>query len=386
MRLPKATNFMPSFHPPRILVVVLLLLSVRAEREKQLSQEDDESAYKRFREEHNRSSSGDALSYQQRLENFRRFRAAVEQHNARSDVSWTAVINRFADFSDAEYRALLGQRRTWRPEVKSGSSFLQTGPRGEARTVDWSKTLTSVGKVKEQGGCGSCWAVAAIGALEMHAEMVLRKEIGALSSNQVKDCSTNVHHCGGSGGCGGSTSELAYDYIVKNGVSLEKDYGGDKNHDEKCRTITPYLKVGGFQPLPTNKLQPLMDAVTTKGPVVVSIDAGGWNSYGGGIFDTCGRDSVVNHAVVLIGYGHSTEHNKDYWYIRNSWGDAWGEGGFIRLLRHSSDQGEAGYCGVDRNPKEGTGCDNGPPTVPVCGMCGVLSDSVFPSGLQLWKS
>lgn len=96
--------------------------------------------------------------------------------------------------------------------------------------------------------------------------------------------------------------------------------------------------------------------------------------------DTCGRDSVVNHAVVLIGYGHSTEHNKagmtahgcfilwrgisvelllnllllpgqDYWYIRNSWGDAWGEGGFIRLLRHSSYQGEAGYCGVDRNPK-----------------------------------
>lgn len=40
----------------------------------------------------------------------------------------------------------------------------------------------------------------------------------------------------------------------------------------------------GFQPLPTNKLQPLMEAVTTKGPVVVSIDAGGWNAYGGGIY------------------------------------------------------------------------------------------------------
>ena len=32
------------------------------------------------------------------------------------------VINRFADYSEAEYRALLGQRRTWRPEVKAGQN------------------------------------------------------------------------------------------------------------------------------------------------------------------------------------------------------------------------------------------------------------------------
>ncbi|CAK9093287.1 Probable cysteine protease RD21B [Durusdinium trenchii] len=344
---------------------------------------DDETAYKRFREVHNRSSTGDQLTYQQRLENFRKFRAAVEQHNSRSDVSWTAVITKFADYTDAEYRVLLGQRRTWRPEITTGSSFLQTGPRGEAKTVDWSKTLSSVKNVKEQGGCGSCWAVAAIGALEMHAELALRKAIGALSSNQVKDCSSNIHHCGGTGGCGGSTSELAYDWIVKNGVALDDVYHGDKDHDEKCTQTPAYLKVGGFQPLPTNKLQPLMAALTTKGPVVVSIDAAGWNFYGGGVFDTCDRNAVVNHAVVLVGFGHDNEQNKDYWLIRNSWGDGWGEGGFIRLLRHSGDQGDAGYCGIDSKPQEGTGCDNGPPTVPVCGMCGVLSDSVYPYGVQL---
>ena len=43
---------------------------------------------------------------------------------------------------------------------------------------------------------------------------------------------------------------------------------------------------------------------------------------------------------------------QDYWHIRNSWGDEWGEGGFIRLLRHSSDQGDAGYCGIDSKPQE----------------------------------
>ena len=64
-------------------------------------------------------------------------------------------------------------------------------------------------------------------------------------SGQVKDCSENPRHCGGNGGCEGSTSELAYDYIVKHGVSLDERYGGDKNMDEHCGTAKPYIKLGG---------------------------------------------------------------------------------------------------------------------------------------------
>ena len=63
-----------------------------------------------FSPRHNRSTMGDMLSYEQRLSNFRaptalggcrepsvgllrggRFRAAVERHNSRADVSWTAA-------------------------------------------------------------------------------------------------------------------------------------------------------------------------------------------------------------------------------------------------------------------------------------------------------
>lgn len=57
--------------PHSIRILTLLLPLISAEREKQLSQEDDETAYKRFREEHNRTSTGDQLSYEQRLANFR---------------------------------------------------------------------------------------------------------------------------------------------------------------------------------------------------------------------------------------------------------------------------------------------------------------------------
>ena len=37
-------------------------------------------------------------------------------------------------------------------------------------------------------------------------------------------------------------------------------------------------------------------------------------------------------------------------------GQDWGEEGYMRLLRHDSDRGLAGHCGVDRKPQEGVWC------------------------------
>lgn len=48
-------------------------------------------------------------------------------------------------------------------------------------------------------------------------------------------------------------------------------------------------------------------ALSTQGPVVVSADASNWETYGGGIFDGCGRNAAVNHAVLAVGYGRSPQ-------------------------------------------------------------------------------
>jgi len=219
----------------------------------------------------------------------------------------------------------------------------------------------------------------------MHAELVSGKML-TLSTNQVKDCAPNEDHCGGTGKCEGSTSELAYVYVSKRGfIASESAYGGNKNKDEDCRDSDhlkdePYVEIQKYVQLAVNKLDPLLQALNN-GPVVVSIDATGWGMYSSGIFDSCKPDAIVDHAVVCTGYG--TEGGKDYWTIRNSWGGRWGEKGFIRMLRHSSDTGVEGHCGKDNKPQEGVGCDGGPPVIDVCGMCGILSDTCYPTGVRV---
>ena len=52
--------------------------------------------------------------------------------------------------------------------------------------------------------------------------------------------------------------------------------------------------------------------------------------YKGGIYNITSDDKEINHIVSCIGWG--VENGKSYWIIRNSWGEYWGEMGFIRVV------------------------------------------------------
>jgi Papain family cysteine protease len=59
-------------------------------------------------------------------------------------------------------------------------------------------------------------------------------------------------------------------------------------------------------------------------------------AYSGGVYAGCTpKDDMPNHAVAVVGYGSAVVNGQsvDYWLVKNSWGDSWGEGGYLRIKR-----------------------------------------------------
>merc|ERR1719277_2763426 len=176
---------------------------------------------------------------------------------------------------------------------------------------------------------------------------------------------SEVPYTGHDAACQGGSATKDMAMVLSGGTSFLDDYGG-------LETGGASFGMTGWETLPKNEYEPLARALAERGPVAVSVAADKWFDYESGIFNGCGKDSVIDHAVTAIGYGEEDGHK--YWLIQNSWGVDWGEGGHIRLERHDQDT----YCGMNNDPQKGVACQGESDPVPVCGMCGVLFDSVVP--------
>merc|ERR1719453_2792755 len=96
-------------------------------------------------------------------------------------------------------------------------------------SLDWREKKTATGAqvvtpVKSQGLCGSCWAFSATETFESMYAIATGEAAPVLSPQQIVSCSPNPDHCGGSGGCDGSTQPLAFDYTKTAGITTEADY------------------------------------------------------------------------------------------------------------------------------------------------------------------
>lgn len=332
----------------------------------------------------------------------------IKAHNTKN--SWRAEINQFTDRTEDELVAFRGYKK---PRTAKAASLLEAERKQDnallhndekacsmhesacheakeccsglvcslegkcqhyeqnlPESKDWS-FLETAEDIIDQGSCGSCWAVASAGTIQLLAAKA-GKRPPRISPQSILGCTPNPDECGGTGGCDGATAELAFTWAKTHGVRStdHESYHASSNCPEIKGKPSAAL-IGGYVKLPVNKADPIINALYSVGPMTVAVAAGDWFAYQSGILN-CDSDLTVDHAVVLMGYGK--DKGKHYWKIRNSWGGSWGEKGFIRLARHPGNE----PCGWDNDMQKGVGCKNDPKKAQVCGECGILSDAAYP--------
>lgn len=326
--------------------------------------------FKAYRNEFGKEYSEDELSVRQAT--FEDNLAKVIEHNKAyqaGEETWWAAVNDLTDWNEEEFATLRSTK--YNPSTHPTVKLTATAAAPNAVSMDW-RTKNVVSKVKNQGGCGSCWAFSATESVESAYAIASGKPVLDLAPQTYVNCVKNPGSCGGTGGCEGATMELAFNMTVQTGIALESTlpYAG---RDEKCTAYKAAVKVTGYVKNPVNDAAALETAVAQKGPQSITVAASSWQLYGGGIFKGCSRkffgNNVLDHGVQLVGY------TADYWIVRNSWGPSWGEKGYIRLTRSVDNQ-----TFIDKSPTDGVACKPYPKQQTVGGECGILFDTSYPTG------
>lgn len=314
----------------------------------------------------------------------------VIAHNA-AGKSWKETVNKFSAMTAAEKRAFLGYNKN--AHKASGLTVKASLPEGMVlkpvsalpETVDWRTQSGVMSPVKDQGHCGSCWAFASTAVIESHVALASGL-LFDLSVQQIAMCAPNTNHCGGTGGCEGSTAELAFSHLAgsRRGIYQQYQYGYASYYGTDYPCALPNERavadIDGYVRLPTNDYASLMNAVATIGPIAINVDASTFHAYAGGVFSGCDSKALdINHVVVLAGYGTDAATGQKYWLVRNSWSPKYGEDGYIRVLRTDEDDKN---CAVDSTPQDGVACDGETEAISVCGTCGVIYDSSYPTGAR----
>jgi len=246
----------------------------------------------------------------------------------------TFTLNKFADLTQEEFaakylRAMPFGRKTHR-------MTLAYNRRGDyPDTKDWRED-GAVTNVKDQANCGSCYAFSAVGNME-GAWFVAHNELVSMSEQQIVDCERDCMIYPGTTeevcdeGCDGGLMPNVYTYGIRVGLVSEEEYPY-KGVEQTCKmdSKTPKYHFSKWTWIDDNE-DALVAGLNDNGPLSVGVDATYWSFYSGGIYDNSCSTTTQNHGVLLVGYG--VQAGTQYWIVKNSWGEDWGENGYIRLIR-----------------------------------------------------
>eukprot|EP00271_Cylindrocystis_brebissonii_P016943 TRINITY_DN419_c0_g1_i1.p1 TRINITY_DN419_c0_g1~~TRINITY_DN419_c0_g1_i1.p1 ORF type:complete len:480 (+),score=17.02 TRINITY_DN419_c0_g1_i1:697-2136(+) len=242
--------------------------------------------------------------------------------------------------------------------------------------VDW-RLLDQITGVHDQGACASCWAVVPADSISW-LQLLIGKHhfsnqattsmtsgtsynmpiVGSwkptgnswngqdASPQEICDCALTGDCCSGgwpewalsfAASVGGLVPSSNYPYMGQSGTCYLTNSKGS--------TISPKMLSTGWEAVPAHSVTKLMLAVSQL-PVIAFIASGSpaFQQYTGGLFTgPCSSD--LDHVVLIVGYGTDATYGP-YWIIKNSWGSAWGVGGYMYLQMLT----DKGLCGIQSVP------------------------------------
>ena len=223
--------------------------------------------------------------------------------------------------------------------------------------------LNYLSEPKEQGDCGSCYAMSLVSSLEARFRIKYENELKQyahifgddlekfeLSTQHVIKCSYYNQ------GCDGGFSFSVGKFFKENEIYLKECFDNQQTTCvQQCKTnelneinnrlgVNDYYYIGGAygKANETN----IMNDLYINGPLVISLEPEpSFASYSNGIYtgfankykrqNNESQFQKVSHSVLLVGWGEEEINNTTmkYWVIQNSWGTIWGKHGFAKILR-----------------------------------------------------
>lgn len=201
----------------------------------------------------------------------------------------------------------------------------QAGPGapGLVNAFDWSQRhgASWVTAVRDQDGCGSCWAFAATGATEALSNLYFNQHLNLDLSEQ------DGLSCSGGGSCNGGLPGAALDFYARDGVVDENCFAYqsiDVPCDNKCSNPSERITIAGR--LDYSATGSASDEARLK---QMLLDYG---PLSGGIYS-------MGHAMTLVGYDLDPDDKRTVWKFKNSWGVGFGEAGYFYTKLSMSDVG-----------------------------------------------
>jgi len=276
----------------------------------------------------------------------------IESINSDKSSSWQAQShNEFVGKRMSEMMRLLG-KRTYKKGHLKVRAIADTRADAEKygnlpSDFSWLnyKGINYDSPVRNQGECGSCYAVAVVYVME--ARLRIKTKLAdqtLLSPQEVVSCSRYNQGCDGGypilvgkhGEEFGFVPDSCFPYEAFNS-DCSKSCQASKRYK-----VNNHHYIGGYYGA-CNEVD-MMKEIHKGGPIVVAFEAPQQLFYyNKGVFTGPSPKSEpneegihkweqTNHAVVAVGWGVADDGMK-YWIIKNTWGPNWGQKGYFKIRR-----------------------------------------------------